>query len=260
MTAIILAIGIVSVIGLVLGLGLAFAAGALQEQADPRVEEVTAALPSVNCGACGYPGCGGYAEAIVNQGAPGNLCTPGGDAAAAAIAAIMGTQAEAVAGHKAFVRCGGGNCKLRFEYRGEPSCAAASLLFQGQKRCGSGCLGFGDCALVCPYRAISMIGGVAAVDRDLCVGCALCAGACPKGVIGMTEAGGKAINRCRSEASGPVARRQCEAGCIGCKLCEKFCPKRAIIVKDYLAHIDPALCDGCGLCLEKCPAKCLVML
>jgi len=260
MTAILLAIGIVTGVGLALGLGLAIAAGALQEQADPRVEEITEALPSVNCGACGFPGCGGYAEAIVHQGTPCNLCIPGGDAAAAAIAAIMGVSAEAVAGRKAFARCGGGSCKLRFEYRGEPSCAAAVLFYQGQKQCDNACLGFGDCTRACHYHAISIIDGVAVIDRGLCVGCALCAAACPKGVISMTEAGGKAVIRCRSVATGPIVRRQCAAGCTGCKLCEKNCPQRAIAVTNHLAHVDPALCASCGLCRDKCPMKCLVML
>ena len=261
MTSIILAIGIVTGVGLVAGLGLAVAASALHVREDARVEEVLGVLPQVNCGACGFAGCSSYAEAIVNNGAAGNLCTPGGDAAARAVAAILGTQAEAVADRKALVRCGGAleRCKQSFEYQGEQTCAAASLFYGGPKQCGYGCLGFGDCARACSYHAISIVNGVAVVDQDICVGCAMCAAACLKHIIGITETRGKAVNRCCSAAAGPVTRRQCGAGCIGCKLCEKNCPRGAIIVKDHLAHVDPALCTGCGLCQAHCPTKCLVM-
>ena len=134
------------------------------------------------------------------------------------------------------------------------------MFYHGQKQCGEGCLGFGDCARACPYQAVSVIDGAAVVDWNACVGCGLCAAACPKGVIAMAEARGKAANRCRSEAAGGTVRRHCAAGCTGCTRCEAACPRRAIAVASHLAHIDPALCDGCGLCLAQCPSKCLVML
>jgi electron transport complex protein RnfB len=261
MSAILLAIAIVAGIGLAAGLGLAVAAVVMNVPTDPRVEAVAGALPGVNCGACGYSGCAGYAEAIVNENAPDNLCTPGGNAAAEAIANVMGTTAQAVPDRKALVRCNGTNthCKRSYEYRGEQTCEAASLLYSGQKQCNYGCLGFGDCAAACPLGAVALREGVAVVDQNKCVGCALCAAACPKGIIVMAETKGRAINRCCSQAAGPVARRQCSSACIGCRLCEKSCPQKAIAVENNLACVNPALCVGCGLCQEKCPTKCLIM-
>lgn len=44
---------------------LAVAGRKLAVQIDPRIEEITNLLPGANCGSCGYPGCGGLAEAIV---------------------------------------------------------------------------------------------------------------------------------------------------------------------------------------------------
>ncbi|WP_256584786.1 (Fe-S)-binding protein [Peptoniphilus harei] len=35
-------------------------------EVDPKVAEVRDALPGANCGACGFPGCDGLAEAIAN--------------------------------------------------------------------------------------------------------------------------------------------------------------------------------------------------
>lgn len=64
-TKIVLAIAIMAVIGGLLGLMLAVADKKLAVKADERVENVTKLLPGVNCGACGYPGCAGLANALV---------------------------------------------------------------------------------------------------------------------------------------------------------------------------------------------------
>ena len=65
-------------IGLVLGIGLAIAAKVLYVKEDERIEEVAKRLPNYNCGACGYAGCKGLAEAVV-QGKETNIrkCKPG---------------------------------------------------------------------------------------------------------------------------------------------------------------------------------------
>ena len=52
-------------IGLFLGLGLVLASRYLAVEVDPRIENVQDELPGANCGACGYPGCSGFAAAVV---------------------------------------------------------------------------------------------------------------------------------------------------------------------------------------------------
>ena len=64
--------------GLIFGAGLAFASKKFAVKTDPRVQEVLEALPGANCGACGFPGCAGYAAAVVSGDAAPNLCSPGG--------------------------------------------------------------------------------------------------------------------------------------------------------------------------------------
>lgn len=260
MTSILLAVAIVAGIGLVAGVGLAVADAVMYVPVDERVAQLIEALPGANCGACGCSGCAGYAEAIAAGNTPCNLCTPGGNAVAQALAEVMGLQADAVADRKALVRCNGTheNCKQSFDYQGEATCAAAFLLYSGQKQCNYGCLGFGDCAKVCTQDAIVLKDGIAAVDQDKCLGCSQCVAACPKHIIIMTETVGRAINRCCSEAPGAIVRKQCSAGCIGCRLCVKGCPEQAITVINQLAHVDPEKCTGCGLCVSKCPTKSLV--
>lgn len=70
-----------SILGLLLGLGLAYASEIFKVEVDERIETITTMLPGYNCGACGYPGCAGFAENIV----AGNVqklgdCKPGKDA------------------------------------------------------------------------------------------------------------------------------------------------------------------------------------
>jgi len=68
------------VLGGLLGLGLVFAADFLKVEVDERIEKVLSLLPGYHCGACGYPGCAGFAEGIV-EGEVDKLsnCKPGKD-------------------------------------------------------------------------------------------------------------------------------------------------------------------------------------
>ena len=56
--------------GLVFGGFLALAAQRFKVEEDPRVAEILAALPGANCGACGFPGCAGLAEAVARGELP----------------------------------------------------------------------------------------------------------------------------------------------------------------------------------------------
>ncbi len=68
MGAIIIPILILGGVGLVMGLFLAFASKKFEVEVNPNVEKIMEVLPGINCGACGFPGCSGYAEAIALEG------------------------------------------------------------------------------------------------------------------------------------------------------------------------------------------------
>ena len=53
-------------IGEVLGLLLGIADKYLQVKVDERLTKVNEMLPNFNCGACGYPGCSGFAGGVLN--------------------------------------------------------------------------------------------------------------------------------------------------------------------------------------------------
>ncbi|RJQ32243.1 MAG: RnfABCDGE type electron transport complex subunit B [Actinobacteria bacterium] len=248
--------------GLVMGLGLAVASKKFHVEIDPRLERIIEALPGTNCGACGYPGCQGAAEAILQGRAKPGACTAGGHEVAEHIASIIGADAgEARHAEVAFVHCFGGqkNAKNRFESNYPvKDCVAESLIAGGHLACSFGCLGFGNCAAECPFDAIEMAEGLPKVDFDKCTSCGICVSACPRNLFTIDKLKNPIYMGCTSTDKGKDVRKACKVGCIACKICEKECPKDAIHVIDNLAVIDYKKCDGCLICVEKCPTKCII--
>jgi len=255
MNEILLAVGVIGGLGLVFGGGLSFASRLFAVKVDERVPLVREVLPGANCGACGYPGCDGFAEAVVSGNAPVNGCPVGGNDVAQKVANILGVESEGVKRKAARVLCNG-RCsvsKEKYIYEGLDSCFAAAQLFNGHKACSYGCLGHGDCAKACPFDAIVMVGGIARVIEDRCKACERCVAACPKHLIEMIDKDKKYSVMCMSKDKGAVTRKNCQVGCIGCMRCVKACPEGAIHMEGTLAKIDYNKCTNCGECTKVCP-------
>ncbi|HAH05663.1 MAG TPA: hypothetical protein DCM05_03910 [Elusimicrobia bacterium] len=249
-------------LGLLLGLGLALAGRRFAVETDPREERALAALPGVNCGACGYPGCGGYAHAVACKGEETNRCPVGGAAVAASLAALMGREAAPFEKRIARLFCAGGKdkCPERFTYKGIISCNAANLVGGGHKLCSWGCLGMGSCADACPFDAIAMNEqGLPVVDEAKCTACGRCVLACPRGLFQLVPQSKRVIVACSSKDKGPETRKICKVGCIACRLCERNCPVKAIAVADNLARHDFKACEQHKVCVQKCPQKTIVV-
>lgn len=243
-------------LGFVLGAGLSIASKKFAVEIDPREEAVLKALPGANCGACGFPGCGGFAAAVARGDAPVIGCTAGGVNTAKALGVIMGVEADVVK-KVARVYCKGGDKETtkKFMYAGIQNCTAATLIAGGNKTCPYGCVGLGTCAVVCPFDAIRMENGLPVVDEEKCTGCGKCEKACPKYTIRVIPADSKVVVTCNSTDKGAVVKKYCSTGCIGCGICVKVCPKQAITMENSLAYIHFEKCDNCGLCATKCPTK-----
>lgn len=261
MEGIVFAIILVSVIGVICAVMLAVASKLMAVKEDERFPAVRECLPGANCGACGYAGCDGYAHALIeDSGVKTNLCVPGADSVAQKLAEVLGVEFEDVIEQVAVIKCRG-DCSVtsdKMDYQGIQSCKAAKLLFGGTGKCTFGCMGFGDCAAVCPNDAICIENGIAHVNTRLCIGCGMCASVCPNKLISIMPDVEKMLVTCSNTEKGAVTRKKCTHGCIGCKKCEKECPAGAITVVNNLSQIDYDKCTNCGHCVEVCPTKCIM--
>lgn len=256
-TAIIIACLVVGIIGLIIGVLLGFAGKAFEVPVDEKEVKVREVLPGSNCGGCGYAGCDALAEAIAKGIAPANGCPVGGAAVAEKVANIMGAEVL-VTKYVAYVKCNGDcdSAPVNYEYHGNMSCKEAVYVTGGgPKKCSYGCMGLGSCVKACDFGAISIINGIAVVDREKCVSCGKCVKECPKNLIELVPYDSRVHVECSSKDKGVSVKSACSKGCIGCMLCEKNCKFDAIHVEENIAHIDYSKCINCGLCAMKCPTK-----
>lgn len=256
-TGILVACLVVGITGLIIGVLLGVAGKVFAVEVNEKEILVREVLPGSNCGGCGYAGCDAMAEAIAKGIAPANGCPVGGAAVAEKVAEIMGTEASTTK-YVAYVKCSG-DCDaapVKYEYSGNMSCKEAVYVTGGgPKKCSYGCMGLGSCVKACDFGAISIVNGIAVVDKEKCVSCGKCIKECPKKLIELVPYKSKVHVACSSKDKGVVVKQACSNGCIGCKLCEKNCKFDAIHVEDNVAHIDYEKCINCGLCAMKCPTK-----
>ncbi len=253
-----------SLIGAAAAIVLFFIAQKFKVIEDPKIDEVEEILPAANCGGCGFPGCRGFAEALVKsanekKSIEGLSCPVGGNDAMAAAAGILGLEAEEKEPQIAVIRCSGSreNAPQKMQFDGPATCAFAHNLFSGESGCPYGCLGCGDCVAACDFDAISMdeLTGLPVV-KDNCVACGACVTACPRGIIELRNKGKKdrrIFVSCINQEKGGPAKKNCSVACIGCGKCFKVCPFEAITMNNNLAYIDYEKCKLCRKCVAECP-------
>lgn len=258
---------VMTVIGLVFGLVLAYANKVFSIEVNPLIHIVEDVLPKGQCGACGYAGCMAYAEAVVNDpNVSPSLCIPGKKPIADLVADLTGKAAAAMEPRVAQIKCNNAISESikKYNYIGVEDCIAASMVQGGPKGCQYGCIGLGTCARSCPFDALAMgADGLPIVDEVKCTGCGKCSLICPKHVIGMAPIGSHVGVLCNSKDKGNAAKKVCAVACIGCGLCAKSCGFDAIKIENNLAIVDAHICiEKCNnpTCLEKCPTGAIVPL
>lgn len=235
---------------------------------DPRIEEIQKALPTANCGGCGFPGCASFASACVKaETLEGLNCPVGGQNTMDIVAEILGQTAPVTVKKIAVIRCNG-TCEERSRinlYDGVSNCTIAAALYGGDTGCSFGCLGLGDCMDSCIFDAIHINPGtlLPEVVEEKCTACGACVKACPKDIIELRKQGPKSRRiyvSCMNEEKGGVARKSCKVACIGCNKCQQVCEFDAITIENNLAYIIDDKCRLCRQCVPVCPTHSILEL
>ena len=255
-----------SAIGIAAAVILYFVAQKFKVYEDPRIDQVEEVLPAANCGGCGFAGCRNFAEALVkSESMDGLFCPVGGNDTMAEAAAILGREPVEQAPKVAVIRCNGTpeHRPKSNIYDGAQTCAIVHSLYTGESGCPYGCLGCGDCVVVCDFDAIHMNPdtGLPEVTDDKCTACGACVIACPRDIIELRTKkpkDRKIFVSCINEEKGGVARKNCSVACIGCSKCFKVCPFEAITMENNLAFIDSDKCRLCRKCVPECPTNAIL--
>lgn len=252
-----------STLGLVSAIILYFVAQKFKVFEDPKIDLIEDALPSANCGGCGFPGCRNFAEACVKAGSLEDLyCPVGGNETMANVAGILGVDAVEADPQVAVVRCSGSfeNRPKTNIYDGAENCTIVHNLYTGDTDCPYGCLGLGECVDACDFDAMYMDEktGLPVIIDDNCVACGACVEACPRDIIELRKRNKKdrkIFVSCVNEDKGGLAKKYCSVACTGCTKCFKVCPFDAITMNNNLAFIDSEKCKLCRKCVLECPTN-----
>ncbi len=248
---------IVGGVGLVFAALIALANHKFRVFEDPRIDAVSDMLPGANCGACGLPGCRGFAEAAVRGDVAPAGCTVMDEDARADVAAYLGVDAGAAVKRVARLLCAGGSdvAPYKARYAGIESCAAAVAVGGGGKGCAWGCVGLADCAVACTFDAIVMDPrGLPIVDPEKCTACNDCVEACPLGLFTILPVDHHLLVQCRSLLEGESATAVCAVACNACGRCVQDAAPGLIEIRSNLAVIDYAKVELQNpAATERCP-------
>ncbi len=257
------AVGALSGLTIILATALVLAHRKLYVYADPRIDVVEEMLPHANCGACGYPGCRPFAEALTSGEAQPGKCTVSSPEEREEIASFLGVDVGAVDKQVARLACAGGTNVARnhARYHGEQSCRAAARVAGGGKGCFWGCLGLGDCAVVCDFDAIHMNAqNLPMVDEDKCTACGDCVEVCPKDLFSLHKQSHRLWVACKSQEAGDEILEDCEVACTACGRCEMDAPRGLITMKKNLPVVDYSRPHDTRSPIERCPTGAIVWI
>jgi Na+-translocating ferredoxin:NAD+ oxidoreductase RNF subunit RnfB len=263
LTGILLSAGILGGVGFGFAVLIALAHRRFYVFEDPRIDGVVALLPGNNCGACGYPGCRGFAEQVVSGKVAPAGCTVMNADQRSEVAALLGVEAGTVTQRVARLLCAGGRdvAVQQAEYLGLSTCAAAAAVAGGGKGCTWGCLGLADCMRVCTFGAITMNDvGLPVVDPAKCTACNDCVEACPKDLFVLMPLQHQLLVQCRNLLEGEAATAVCQVACNGCQRCAADAPG-LITIRNGLAVLDYDRYDlASPVATGRCPTGAIVWI
>jgi Na+-translocating ferredoxin:NAD+ oxidoreductase RNF subunit RnfB len=248
---------------LILALMLIIANKKLYVYEDPRIDVVEDLLPHANCGACGFPGCRPFAEAVVSGTMLPGKCTVSSEEGRISIANYLGVALGAEEKQVARLACAGGTnvARNRAKYEGLKTCQAASLISGGGKGCFWGCLGHGDCDVVCDFDAITMnVYGLPEVDEEKCTACGDCVEVCPKDLFSLQPISHQLWVNCKNLETGDEILEECQVGCTACGRCEMDAPGNLITMENGLPIVNYSENHKTKDPIQRCPTGAIVWL
>lgn len=257
------AIGALGGLTLILAALLIFANKKLFVEEDPRIDIVEDMLPHANCGACGYPGCRPFAEALVTGESLPGKCTVSSEDGRLQIAGFLGVDVGSQEKIVARLACAGGInvARNRAKYAGIDTCRAAAVVTGGGKGCFWGCLGLGDCEAVCDFGAITMNGfSLPVVDEDKCTACNDCVEICPKGLFSLHPASHRLWVACKNQEFGDDILEECEVGCTACARCALDAEGDLITMQNNLPVVNYSRNHNTRVPIERCPTGAIIWL
>ena len=260
---ILVALGALGSLTLILAVMLIVANRKLYVYEDPRIDQVEEMLPHANCGACGYPGCRPFAEALVSGSSLPGKCTVSSDEGRQRIAEFLGVALGAEEKQVARLACAGGTnvARNRARYKGLSSCRAAALISGGGKGCFWGCLGHGDCEVVCDFDAITMSEhGLPIVDESKCTACGDCVEVCPKDLFSLHPTSHRLWVACKNLEQGDAILEECQVACTACGKCAMDAPGQLITMQYNLPVIDYSESHNTQAPIQRCPTGAIVWL
>lgn len=131
---------------------------------DVTPEDIDALLPQTQCGLCGYGGCMPYAEALIFENAPINLCPPGGINVLKGLGELLQQDPSPYL--------------TEMQEKAKPKMLA--VIREAE------CIGCTKCITACPVDAIlGSAKQMHTIIADECTGCELCIPPCPVDCIDM---------------------------------------------------------------------------
>ncbi|TFV95672.1 RnfABCDGE type electron transport complex subunit B [Algoriphagus kandeliae] len=230
---------------------------------DERINVVEDMLPHANCGACGFPGCRPFAEALVSGKVLPSKCTVSSPEGREAIGEFLGISVGDEEKKVARLACGGGTnvARNKAKYEGLESCQAAALVSGGGKGCFWGCLGLGDCQKVCDFDAIHMNEhSLPVVDLDKCTACGDCVEVCPKDLFSLQPISHQLWVNCKNLEKGDEILEDCQVACTACGRCAMDAPGDLIVIENNLPVINYSLAHQTQDPIQRCPTGAIVWL
>ncbi len=256
------AVGAIGGLTLVLASLLVLAHRKLHVEEDPRIDVVEELLPHANCGACGFPGCRPFAEALVAGDVLPGKCTVSTEQGRIEIADYLGVDVGAEERWVARLACAGGSNVARnhARYDGPQTCRAAAMVAGGGKGCFWGCLGLSDCYEACDFDAIHMNRhGLPVVSEEKCTACGDCVEACPKDLFSLHPVSHRLWVACKSLEAGDELVEDCEVACTACGRCALDAPGLITMIDNHPV-VDYARKHDTQLPIQRCPTGAIVWI